>query len=136
MIGPADALVLVVDDNVAVCRLIATVLEPLGARVEFAHDGRLGQEMALRLAPDLLMVDHDLPFIDGPTIIRHVRATESGSDLPIIAMTGGGASAERDLLGAGATVVLEKPFLPSVLAEHVRPLLSSQTGLNHGLARP
>lgn len=118
-------LVLVVDDDVRVCGLVRAILEALDVRVEVAHDGCDGLDRATSLCPDLVIVDQDLPGVDGATVIRTLRATSRTRCLPIIAVTGGGPAIEELAARAGATMVMSKPLRPSVLAERVRALLAS-----------
>ena len=130
MLSPTAAfgpLVLVIDDDIRVCGLVGAILEALDVRIEAAHDGRDGLDRALSLCPDVVIVDQELPGIDGATVIRTLRTTPRTCGLPIIAVTGGGPTVEELAVRAGATVVLRKPIRPSALTECVRKLLESHT---------
>jgi two-component system, chemotaxis family, sensor kinase CheA len=134
---PGGRLVLVIDDDDGVRLLTKAIVEHMGLRAATASDGREGLECALRLGPDLLIVDQGLPLLDGAALIRRVRATPRGGRLPIIAVTGGGPLVEQEAARAGATVVVRKPFRTSSLMGHIHGLIAGHpVGAGQGDARP
>ena len=120
--------ILVVEDN-ATNRMIATkLLENLGADVETAADGLLGVEAATRGAFDLILMDIQMPGIDGPEATRRIRQLDSPvARTPIIALTANVLAHQRQAyLAAGMDGVVGKPISPaSLLAEIAR--LSAMT---------
>ena len=62
--------VLVVDDDVELCRLMKEYFARVGYEVEFAHDGRNGLQRALSGKHDLIILDGMLPFLDGLDVLR------------------------------------------------------------------
>lgn len=113
--------VLVVEDN-ATNRLIATkLLENLGACVETADDGYEGVEAAARGGFDLILMDIQMPGIDGLEATRRIRAMEGPvSDLPIVALTANVLSHQRQAyLDAGMDGVIGKPISPTDLIREI-----------------
>jgi len=115
--------ILVVEDN-RTNRMIATkMLENLGASVQVAEDGEQGVEAAAHGAFDLILMDIQMPGIDGVEATRRIRALRAPiRDLPIIALTANVMAHQRqDYLNAGMNGVVGKPISPrSLLTEIAR----------------
>ncbi len=113
--------VLVVEDN-ATNRMIATkLLENLGASVETASDGYEGVEAAARGGFDLILMDIQMPGIDGLEATRRIRALGGApSDLPIVALTANVLSHQRQAyVDAGMDGVIGKPIAPTDLIREI-----------------
>jgi CheY-like chemotaxis protein len=113
--------VLVVEDN-ATNRLIATrLLENLGASVETAVDGYLGVEAAARGGFDLILMDIQMPGIDGLEAARRIRALGGApAATPIVALTANVLSHQRKAyLDAGMDGVVGKPISPGDLIREI-----------------
>jgi PAS domain S-box-containing protein len=109
--------VLVVEDN-ATNRLIATkLLENMGASVETADDGYLGVEAAARGGFDLILMDIQMPGIDGLEAARRIRALGgNAAATPIVALTANVLAHQRQsYLDAGMDGVVGKPISPGAL---------------------
>lgn len=113
---------LVVDDSRAIRMILARTLRELGYEVREAGDG----SEALKYlnsgpAPDLVMVDWNMPVMDGLELLRTVRANQALEKLPVIMVT---TEAEVDqmatALAAGATEYVMKPFTKEILADKLR----------------
>ena len=116
--------VLVVEDN-ATNRLIATkLLEKLGASVETAADGYLGVEAAHRQAFDLILMDVQMPGIDGLEAARRIRALPApAAATPIVALTANVMAHQRKAyLEAGMDGVVGKPISPAALLAEIARL--------------
>jgi CheY-like chemotaxis protein len=116
--------ILVVEDN-ATNRMIATkMLENLGASVETATDGYLGVEAAARGGFDLILMDVQMPGIDGPEAARRIRALGGAvARTPIIALTANVLSHQRQIyLEAGMDAVVGKPISPAALIMEIARL--------------
>jgi CheY-like chemotaxis protein len=116
--------VLVVEDN-PTNRMIATkLLENLGARVETAADGLLGVEAAGRGAFDLILMDVQMPGIDGLEASRRIRALGGpAAQTPIVALTANVLSHQRRAyLEAGMDGVVGKPISPAALLAEIARL--------------
>lgn len=111
--------VLLVDDNVMNLELFGDALETDGHEVLVERDGPSGRERALRERFDIVILDIQLPGMDGYAICRDLRAAGVGG--PIVALS---SSAMADQvqrgLAAGFDAYLTKPILPSALRAAVR----------------
>lgn len=117
----ASPLVLVVEDDPAVRRLITTTLELNGYRKETADTGRAGVMGAASHAPDLIMLDLGLPDLDGVEVIGRVR---EWSRVPIIVISARAEDKDKiAALDAGADDYLTKPFSVDELLARVRASL-------------
>ena len=105
-----------VDDNIDAARTLELLLNSLGHQLRVAFSGA----EALRIAPDfdphIVLLDLGMPGLDGYEVARRLRATEKGSALRIIAVTGWGQEADREKSReAGFDVHLVKPVDPNEL---------------------
>lgn len=126
---------LVIDDDVKLCRLVREYLEPLGYRVEAAHTGPDGLETALAGNFDAIILDVMLPQMDGFEVLKRLRAK---SNVPVLMLTGLGEEADRIVgLEIGADDYLPKTFSTRELLARLRAVLrrSQITALRRGDAR-
>lgn len=114
-------LVLVIDDDVGLCELVAEYLEPDGYKVEAVHNGEEGVERALSGGHVLAVLDVMLPGINGFEVLRRIRAR---SRLPIVMLTARGDDLDRIVgLEIGADDYLPKPFNPRELVARINAVL-------------
>ena len=116
-----EATILVVDDQPQIRRVMRTTLSAEGYTVVEARDGAEGVEKARDEKPDLILLDMNMPVLDGLEACREIRR---GSQVPIIMLTV--RSAEKDkvrALDAGADDYVVKPFGIQELLARVRALL-------------
>jgi len=103
--------VLVVEDNTINQRLATRLLEKMGADVDVASDGEEGVEVAATRSYDLILMDCQMPRLDGFAATRAIRLRESGHRTPIIAMTANAMAGDRErCLEAGMDDYLAKPI--------------------------
>ncbi len=113
--------ILVIDDDVALCELVAEYLAPLGFTVEFTHDGKRGAESAIRGEHSIVILDVMLPGANGFEVLRRIRAS---SRIPVLMLTARGDDVDRIVgLEIGADDYLPKPFNPRELAARIRAIL-------------
>jgi two-component system response regulator CpxR len=113
--------VLVIDDDIGLCELVAEYLEPEGYKVEAVHDGERGVERALSAEHELAVLDVMLPGINGFEVLRRIRAR---SRLPIVMLTARGEDVDRIVgLEIGADDYLPKPFNPRELVARINAVL-------------
>jgi CheY-like chemotaxis protein len=117
------AVILVIDDEAPMRRLIGRVLTPHGHVVHEAANGRLGIEMFHRLQPALVISDIVMPESEGIETIQQIRS--EAPEVPILAISGGSNQSLylRAATSLGATASLEKPFEPDDLVAAVEKLL-------------
>jgi DNA-binding response OmpR family regulator len=115
------ATILVVDDQASVRRVVRSLLERAGHRVEEAGDGRTALELLARDTPDVVLLDVAMPGLDGWKTLGRIRDL---SDVPVLMLTGRGAELERVRgLRGGADDYLVKPFGRQELVARVEALL-------------
>jgi DNA-binding response OmpR family regulator len=113
--------ILVIDDDVELCELVAEYLEPEGYKVEAVHEGPLGVVRALSGEHALAVLDYMLPGLNGFEVLRQIRAT---SRLPIVMLTARGDDMNRIIgLQIGADDYLPKPFNPLELVARINAVL-------------
>ena len=113
--------VLVVDDEPKIVQLARDYLEHAGFKVASASDGREALAAFRTNAPDLIVLDLGLPFVDGLDVARTVRKT---SNVPIVMLTGRADESDRIAgLELGADDYVPKPFSPKELVARVRAVL-------------
>jgi two-component system KDP operon response regulator KdpE len=114
-------LVLVVDDEPWVGKLISAALDDQGFDVESATGGREALDMLERTKPDLVLLDILMPDIDGLAVLRRIRETSS---VPVILLTAKGAPGEAaGGLDLGADDYIPKPFHPDEVGARIRAVL-------------
>ncbi|MYM68956.1 response regulator [Pseudoduganella sp. FT55W] len=117
--------IMVVDDSLTVRRVTQRLLEREGYRVLLAKDGvdALGQLQETR--PELMLVDIEMPRMDGFDLTRNVRSDERTKDIPIIMITSRSADKHRNVaLELGVNAYFGKPYQEDVLLEAIRGLLA------------
>ena len=120
--------ILVVDDEPPILELVRFTLEDEQIRVLEASDGAQALETALAARPDLILLDVQMPRLDGLEVCRRLRADASLAGTRIVMLTAAGQDADRALgLAAGADEYLTKPFSPLALFTLVRSLLPEAT---------
>ncbi len=101
--------ILVADDCPVLRELYREVFEPLGADVTAVADGAAALERCGESTFDLVVTDHEMPFADGPTVVRTLRAR--GFSGPIAVVSGAlTPTLVNEYRRAGATTLLAKPF--------------------------
>ncbi|HEX5782379.1 MAG TPA: response regulator [Solirubrobacteraceae bacterium] len=116
--------VLVVEDNALNLKLVRDVLGHAGYRVLEAGDAERGIELAQAEGPDLILMDVELPGIDGVEALRRLRADAATSSIPIVALTALAMKEDRErFLSAGFDGYLEKPVSVPDLSGQVAALI-------------
>jgi CheY-like chemotaxis protein len=118
--------ILVVDDNVAQLRLVSAVLERAGHPVRVALDADEAIAILKSFRPHLILMDIQLPGIDGITLTRMLKSNPSMRDILIVGVTAYGmAEDEERVREAGCDGYLTKPIdsraLPHVIASYLHP---------------
>ncbi|HVW86225.1 MAG TPA: response regulator transcription factor [Bryobacteraceae bacterium] len=119
--SPLNTRLLLVDDDLKLCRLVREYLEPLGYAVSTAHTGPEGLEMAVNGTFDAVILDVMLPRLDGFEVLRLLRAK---SNVPVLMLTGLGEEADRIVgLEIGADDYLPKTFSTRELLARLRAVI-------------
>ncbi len=116
--------ILVVEDNETNMYLIRFMLEKSGYEVIEAREGAAGVELAAKEKPDLIIMDIQLPDINGLEATKRIRASEADGDIPIIALTSFAMAGDRErALAAGCTGYIEKPINPETFMTEIEKYL-------------
>jgi DNA-binding response OmpR family regulator len=123
----AQPSVLVVEDDVHIAHVLSFMLERQGYRVTHVADGRAAvQHVMEQPAPDLVLLDVMLPYVDGFEIVGQIRAQAGWEAVPVLMLTA--KNTERDTvraLDAGANDFIIKPFQPQELLARLRRFLKT-----------
>jgi CheY-like chemotaxis protein len=112
--------ILVVDDERLICELVESLFDELDVRVETAGSAAEALDRSARNPPDLILLDVELPGLDGLAICRLLRTRPRLRDVPIYMLTArAGAKDHVASAEAGATGHIEKPFHGDALSEIV-----------------
>ncbi|HNQ34462.1 MAG TPA: response regulator [bacterium] len=116
--------ILLIEDNEQNRYLAAFLLEARGYEVLQAADGIRGIEMAGSLRPELILLDIQLPGMDGYAVARELRANPALKTIPIVAVTSYAMAGDREKsLAAGCNGYIEKPINPETFAAEVASYL-------------
>jgi two-component system cell cycle response regulator DivK len=121
--------VLLIEDNEQNRYLVTYLLEKNGYQVVSANDGPRGIEAARLSAPLIVLLDIQLPKMDGYAVARALRQIESLRDVPIIAVTSYAMPGDREkALEAGCTGYIEKPINPDTFVSEMQAALVARGG--------
>lgn len=116
--------ILVVEDNETNIYLIGFILKKNGHEVIEARTGEEGVELALKERTDLIIMDIQLPGIDGLETTRRIRKSETDKKVPIVALTSYAMTGDRERsLAAGCTGYIEKPINPDTFMGEIEKFL-------------
>ena len=125
--------VLLVDDDIQLCKLLAERLATEGYTMETVHDGTRGLELALSMEYALVVLDLMLPGMGGLDVLQRLRKV---SPVPVLILTARGEDSDRILgLEMGADDYVPKPFNPRELIARIRAILR-RTGRAEASAGP
>lgn len=115
---------LIIEDTPDNMRLISFILNKNGTETIGAKTGRQGIDLAKSANPDFIILDIQLPDMDGIEVLRAIRQSEADGRVPIIAMTSYAMSGDREkLLAAGCTGYIEKPIDPMTVMDEIRAII-------------
>lgn len=116
--------ILVVDDNRASRELLRAILKDFACEITEATHGQEALDQIRRERPDLVLLDIDMPVLDGFTVVRAIRQDSHLADLPVVAVTAYAMEGDRDkALAAGFTAYVAKPVRAASLRKQVQELL-------------
>ena len=120
--GPLEGRrILIIEDNEENIRLFRAILRLEGAaEVLEANRAQVGIEMAEQLQPDLILMDIQMPDMDGLTATRVLRADTKTSTIPIVAVTASVTEKDRrEVMEAGCDEHISKPIDPAVFGQQI-----------------
>jgi two-component system cell cycle response regulator DivK len=121
-----SATVLLIEDNEKNRYLTTFLLEKFGYQVIQAVDGKTGLELARKEPPDLILLDIQLPEMDGYAVARELMKSQTLRNVPIVAVTSYAMVGDRErILAAGCAGYIEKPINPTTFVTEIEQYLSS-----------
>lgn len=118
---------LIIEDNEDNLELIKFILEQANYKTRFAMTGLQGLQQVITIPPDFVILDIQLPDINGLEVLKRIRAHPRGENIPIIAMTSYAMSGDREtLMAAGCTAYIEKPIDPMLVIGQIEQVLSRE----------
>lgn len=120
------AKILYIEDNEQSLYLVTFLLEAKGHEVIPARDGKEGIEAAARARPDLILLDIQLPSMDGYAVAHNLRRDPDLAETPIVAVTSFAMPGDHEkALKAGCTGYIEKPINPETFPGELEQYLSA-----------
>jgi CheY-like chemotaxis protein len=122
----SSPLVLVVDDDPDVREMCMITLRIAGLRAEQAADGAIALDMALAVAPDVILLDDSMPVMSGPEVAQRLRGDARTRETPIVMLTGFSDGTERGRkvrASGGCDMYLEKPCDAELLVSALRAVM-------------
>jgi two-component system cell cycle response regulator DivK len=117
--------VLVIEDNSQNLYLITFILEKNGYSVVSARNGPEGIEVARQQNPELILLDIQLPVMNGYEVAQRLRQTEESKSIPIVAVTSYAMVGDREkALESGCTGYIEKPINPATFIHDIEAYLN------------
>jgi two-component system cell cycle response regulator DivK len=117
--------ILLIEDNEQNRYLATFLLERHGYAVTSAPDGQQGIEMAGKMVPELILLDIQLPIMDGYEVARSLRKLPALHRVPIVAVTSYAMVGDREkCLAAGCTGYIEKPINPETFVAEIQSFLT------------
>jgi len=124
--GLISPLILLAEDNEANITTFSTYLEAKGYRIVLATDGQQAINLAKAEHPDLILMDIQMPIMNGLEATKQIRLDPNLTNIPIIALTALAMAGDREkCLAAGANEYMSKPFRLRTLANTIQELLRS-----------
>lgn len=122
--------ILVIEDNEDNMELISFILKSHGYEVLQAFRGQDGLDMARANKPDLILLDIQLPDIDGTVVLENLRSSVETITVPVVAVTSYAMTGDsKKLLNAGCDAYIEKPIEPEIFILQVENILTGRSSL-------
>jgi CheY-like chemotaxis protein len=116
--------ILIVEDNEQNLYLATFLLEKHGYEVIQARNGEQGLELAASEHPGLILLDIQLPVMDGYEVARRLKQTEETQSIPIVAVTSYAMAGDREtILATGCEGYIEKPIDPDGFVAEIKGFL-------------
>lgn len=119
--------ILIVDDNRASRELLRAILKFVRCDIIEAAHGQQALDLIQRDRPDLVLLDVDMPGMDGLAVVKKLRENASLADLPVVAVTAFAMESDRKkCMAAGFTAYLTKPVRAAIVRQQVQQLLGAR----------
>lgn len=127
---PGKKKVLVIDDDSSIRALVMLMMRQCAVKVFDARNGQEGIRVAELIHPQLVLLDLNMPILNGLAVVKHLRShpSEVLRTVPIVLFTASPEKQQEEALAAGATAVLGKPCPKSLLLQFVEMYLGPVCG--------
>lgn len=115
--------VLIIDDSKMIKLLVKDFLVQLGHEAFEAENGQVGLDMVESINPHLILLDYNMPIMDGPTFLKNYKGLKNGK-IPVVMMTTESSMDKiQEVMTLGASEYMMKPFDQTILAEKIAQVL-------------
>lgn len=115
---------LLIEDDRNAARMVSKILEPQGFVVHHAANGLSGLKLAREIHPQMILVDMDLPDLEGKVVVVQLRSEPNSGVIPIVAFTAeNSARAKRLALAFGCDDFISKPIDTRTFPETLREII-------------
>jgi CheY-like chemotaxis protein len=135
-VTPTRFTILVVDDDPIILSTLVDLLRAHGHRMLEAANGRDGLSLARDERPDLILVDHHMPDMDGLAVVEALKSDAGTRGIPVVAFTSGTAAQANKLIRAGCIGFIPKPFEPGTLPALVAQFLLATVARDRNAVAP
>ncbi len=116
---------LLIEDDHNAARMVAKILTPHGFEVHHAPNGLMGLRLAREVNPDVILVDMDLPDLEGKVVVSRLRGSPEAKGLPIIAFTAEcSLRAKRLAIAFGCDAFISKPIDTRTFPDQLRQIMT------------
>lgn len=123
--GSQTGTILVVDDSPTELHIFKKILEKQGYRIAVAKDGQEGVDIAVKIGPDLILMDVVMPVLNGFQATRQLKNNAKTADIPVIMVTTKDQQTDINWgMRQGANEYLVKPVAPAELLHKIKALLN------------
>lgn len=120
----AEQTVLIIEDNEQNIYLATFLLNTAGYKIVQARSGEEGLVLSNKTQPDLILLDIQLPEMDGYEVVRRLKSQESTAQIPVVAVTSYAMAGDREtILAVGCHGYVEKPIDPDTFVDTVTAFL-------------
>jgi CheY-like chemotaxis protein len=120
--------VLIIEDNEQNIYLLTFLLDKYGFDVIQARDGQEGLDMVVTHKPGLILLDIQLPIMDGHGVARRLKQNPDVKHIPVVAVTSHAMSGDKEsILAAGCEGYIEKPINPDTFIDQIKPFITGGT---------
>lgn len=117
--------ILIVDDSAMIRRIVSQLVQQLGHRPTVAENGQQGWEKALEIGPDMIIMDIEMPVMDGIEATRAIKADKRTTAIPVVFFTALGSEENIQAAeAAGGNGFLNKPICKEDLGKAINEILA------------
>lgn len=119
--------IIIIEDDQVINQMYRMKFEAAGFDVSTASDGEIGVKMVEKTKPDIILLDLQMPHMDGATALKHIRASKSSAKTPVIILTNLGAEeAPKELQELNIhSYIVKAELTPSQVVAEVKQALGS-----------